>query len=259
MSEKDKAKSPALGLDVGTSQIMLAKKSGDEVRFSSQLNAFVNVPFSRMTEKALQKEGIPFARKDGDLVVHGSEALKFADLLGLETRRPMTAGILNPGEPEGTEVIRTLVDAVLGNEKGEGRPLFFSVPAGPLEGESNLTYHEAALKKMLEAKGYRVSSIDEGLAVIYGELEDANFSGIGISLGGGLCNVCVAYLSLPVLSFSIDKGGDYIDRSAAAATGERATRVRMEKENAFQLNGTPPNNVHQAIGVYYDDVIRLFK
>ena len=32
---------------------------------------------------------------------------------------------------------------------------------------------------------------------------------------GGLCNVCLAYLSVPVMSFSIPKAGDYIDSSAS--------------------------------------------
>ena len=36
---------------------------------------------------------------------------------------------------------------------------------------------------------------------------------------GGLCNVCLAYLSVPVFSFSIPKGGDFIDSSVAEVRG----------------------------------------
>ncbi len=87
------------------------------------------------------------------------------------------------------------------------------------------------------------------------ELENTNYTGVGISCGGGLCNVCVSYLSIPVLSFSIPKAGDYIDSSAAAMTGERATRIRMMKEDTFHLNGYFTDKIQQAIGVYYDDMI----
>src|SRR5581483_12118364 len=100
-----------------------------------------------------------------------------------------------------------------------------------------LTYHEAKLRQILSDKGLEVKSINEGLAVIYSELESSNYTGIGISCGGGLCNVCVAYLSVPVLSFSIPRGGDYIDTNAAAMTGERANRVRIAKEDSFHFNG----------------------
>ncbi len=54
--------------------------------------------------------------------------------------------------------------------------------------EDNLTYHEATVKQVLQKLGYQdVRSVNEGLAVIYSELEDTNYTGFGISCGGGLC------------------------------------------------------------------------
>ncbi len=256
MSDETKQRTPAVGVDVGTSRIVVASKQGDEYRFESQLNAFVSVPYSPMTEKALERDGIPFSRTNGRLSVHGDESIRFADLLGLEVRRPMMSGMLNPEEPESIEVIGALLDAVLGKEPGGGRPLYFSVPADPAGDEAAVTYHEATLKDLLASRGYEVHSINEGLAVIYSELEDSNYSGVGVSFGGGLCNVCVAYLSVPVLSFSVSKAGDYIDASVAAVTGERATRVRLEKEASFYFNGRSSDKVLQALGVYYDDMIQ---
>ena len=104
--------------------------------------------------------------------------------------------------------------------------------------------------------GYEVKSINEGLAVIYSELESSNYTGIGISCGGGLCNVCVAYLSVPVFSFSIPTAGDYIDTSAAAITGERANRVRIAKEDSFHFNGFFADKLQQVLSVYYDEMIQ---
>ncbi|MEN8257692.1 MAG: hypothetical protein ABFS09_07500 [Thermodesulfobacteriota bacterium] len=63
----------------------------------------------------------------------------------------------------------------------------------------------------LASLGYRPISINEGLATIMSELANDNFTGIGISMGGGMCNICLSYLSVPVLNFSVQKGGDYID------------------------------------------------
>ena len=61
--------------------------------------------------------------------------------------------------------------------------------------------------------GYNAKGINEGLAVVFAELERENFSGIGISCGGGMCNVALAFMSIPVMTFSINKAGDYIDRN----------------------------------------------
>ncbi len=130
------------------------------------------------------------------------------------------------------------------------------MPAAALGAEDNLTYHEATLRQIFTDLGYQVKSINEGLAVIYSELEDSNYTGIGISCGGGLCNICVAYLSVPVMSFSIPKAGDYIDSSAATITGERANRVRITKEDSFHFNGFFANQLEQVLTVYYDEMIQ---
>jgi hypothetical protein len=66
----------------------------------------------------------------------------------------------------------------------------------------------------------------------------------------------VAYLSVPVFSFSIPKAGDYIDTSAAAVTGERANRVRIVKEDSFHFNGFFADKLQQVLGVYYDEMIQ---
>jgi actin-like ATPase involved in cell morphogenesis len=249
--------SPALGLDVGTSRIVVARRAAGETKYESQLNAFVSIPRSRITEGVLEREKIPHSLEDGAIIVHGNESEKFAGLLNAEMRRPMHGGVLDAREPESLKVIRELLAAVLNGSAGRNeRKVTFTVPAAPLGAADALTYHEATLRQILSDMGYEPTSINEGLAVIYSELESSNYTGIGISCGGGLCNVCLAYLSVPVMSFSIPKAGDFIDSSAAQVTGERANRVRLAKEDSFHFNGFFADKMHQVISVYYDDMIQ---
>jgi hypothetical protein len=255
MQHNDQGNNSALGLDVGTSRICLAQRVGEEYRFETQLNAFVTVPFSNMTENVLTKENIPHSVAGPEIVVHGNESDRFADLLNVDTRRTMTRGVLNPAEPDSLNMLRKIVESLLDSTK-EPRKLCFTVPAAPLGAEENLTYHEVTLRQVLTEMGYQVKSINEGLAVIYSELESTNYTGIGISCGGGLCNVCVAYLSVPVMSFSIPKAGDYIDTNAASVTGELANRVRIAKEDSFHFNGFHSDKLLQVLGVYYDEMIQ---
>lgn len=244
-----------LGLDVGTSRLVLARQNDGDFSFRSELNAFVRIPFSKMTEGILKKEGIPHQVAGGQITIHGNESERFADLLQMETRRPMTKGVLNAGEPTSSELIGQLVQVLHGG-RGGGQSIYYSIPAMPVGEETNLTYHEATLNQLLSGLGFKPKSINEGLAVVYSELESSNYSGIGISCGGGLCNVCLAYLSVPVLSFAVPKAGDFIDSSAAAVTGELATRVRITKENNFHINGHFTEKIQQVLGVYYDDMIK---
>jgi hypothetical protein len=167
----------------------------------------------------------------------------------------MTRGVLNPDEPENVRLIREITSSLTGKAE-KGQKVCFTVPAATLGAEENLTYHEATLQQILSELGFEAKSINEGLAVVYGELESTNYTGVGISCGGGLCNVCLAYLSVPILSFSIPKAGDFIDASAASVTGERPNRIRILKEQSFYINGHFENKLQQVLGVYYDDMIQ---
>jgi hypothetical protein len=255
MQLNGKAANSALGLDVGTSRVCLAQQVAEQFTYQTQLNAFVAVPFSPITENVLEKENVPHTVREGEILVHGNESDRFADLLNVETRRTMDKGLLNASEPESLHMLRKIIESILEPAK-DHQKLCFTVPAAPLGAEENLTYHEATLRQILADKGYHVKSINEGLAVVYSELESSNYTGIGISFGGGLCNVSVAYLSVPVLSFSIPRAGDYIDSNAAAMTGERANRVRIAKEDSFHFNGLFTDKLQQALSVYYDEMIQ---
>jgi hypothetical protein len=246
---------PAIGLDIGTSRVVAARQATEGYAYNEQLNAFVDLPWSNLTAATLRKEGIPHAADGSRIVVLGSESARFADLLGIETRRSMLRGVLNPAEPEGLSQMRRLLEHVAGLPEGEGQKLCFSVPAPGTGNDETVTYHETSLRQMLREMGYDARSISEGLAVVYAELEASNYSGIGISFGGGLCNVCLAYLSVPVAAFSVPKAGDFIDMSAAAATGELVNRIRLRKEENFHFNGYVPDKALQALSVYYDDMI----
>jgi hypothetical protein len=253
---QDQNQTPAcIGLDIGTSRIV-AMSGGDQPRVASQLNAFVTLPHNKLTEASLRREGIPHAVADGQITVFGNESARLCDLLGRDLRRPMTQGMLNPHESSSMGQIEALLAAVLEGTPKDAR-LCFSVPAAPLGGGADgLSYHEATLRQMLTRLGYLdVRSLNEAVAVIYSELEEANYTGIGVSCGGGLCNVALAYLSVPVLTFSVSKAGDFIDAGAAAAVGELANRVRLIKEETFHFDGQS-DKLSQALKVYYDEMIR---
>ena len=49
------------------------------------------------------------------------------------------------------------------------------------------------------------------LLLAYEGLVDNDLTGIAISMGAGMCNVCVMYQGMSSLSFSVARGGDWID------------------------------------------------
>src|SRR5439155_27170203 len=97
-----------MGLDVGTSRLVVARQGAETFEFESQLNAFVHIPFSKMTESVLKKEHVPHAVEGAEMVVYGNESERFAAMLNMEIRRPMTRGVLNAGEPDSVKLIREI-------------------------------------------------------------------------------------------------------------------------------------------------------
>jgi hypothetical protein len=255
MNNSEEAYTQAVGLDIGTSRIVVARNADKKYQYDSQLNAFLTIPYSKLAESLLQRENVFHDVQGGDIVVAGNDAQKFAEIFHVETRRPMSNGVLNPHEPHSLAVLRRIVGKLLGRAGAEGQKVFFSVPATSDEGDGGIPYHEASMKLILRELGYAPTAIQEGLAVVFGELGSSNFTGIGVSCGSGLCNACLAVLSVPVLTFAVPKAGDFIDKQAAAVTGELATRLRVFKENDFRLNGLTADRTANALTVYYQEVI----
>lgn len=255
MNKAEQDYTQPLGLDVGTSRIVVARSAEKKYTYESQLNAFLTLPYSKLAESLLQRENVFHEVRGEEIVVMGNDAQRFAEVFHVETRRPMRNGALNPQEPHSLAVVRSIIARLVGTASTEEQKISFSVPAPLLDGDVGIPYHQASIQQVLRELGYSATPITEGLAVIFGELGDSNFTGIGISCGSGLCNVCLAVLSVPVISFSVPKGGDFIDTQAALVTGDIATRIRIHKEQAFRLNGFSADRVQNALTVYYNEMM----
>ncbi len=245
----------AVGVDVGTSKIVLAERKNGQAVFSSQTNAFMSMEYSKFSEDILKQNKIDYFKAGKSLVIFGDGAESFANMLNKDTRRPMSQGLLNPNEENAISIIQAIFDNLVPPAESPDAQLCFSVPGQSAGTGTDIIYHEAVLKRQLANKGYQVKSINEGLAVVLSELSEENFSGMGISVGGGMCNVCLAYLSVPIFAFSINKGGDFIDEAVSSVTREVSTRVRKVKETDLDLTRKPRNAIEDALHIYYDEVI----
>jgi hypothetical protein len=173
-----------------------------------------------MAENMLKQRNMVYERNCKNLYVYGNDSDFFASFLDTDARRPMSFGLLNPREENSQKMIQNIIQLMVPRAR-KGEVLCFSVP-GKGEGvNGNLVYHEAVLKQFLQSLGYNAKPINEGQAVVFSELQDESFTGIGISFGGGMCNVSVSFMSMPMITFSVPKGGDYIDRNVAEVMGEK--------------------------------------
>jgi actin-like ATPase involved in cell morphogenesis len=246
----------AKGLDVGTMNILSSSPEDDGTRFVQQRNSFVEIEYSDMAEQMLSRSDVLHIRKDDKVYVVGDDALNFANIFNKETRRPMQRGILSSEEASAIPMIKLITEQVVGEPAVDGENLFFSSPADPIDSDVSTLYHQKTLESMLSDKGYNPEPINEGMAVIYSELADHNFTGLGVSFGAGMTNVCLAYYAVPVMKFSIARGGDWIDQQASQATGTPVDKVTSIKEDGFELDfQTDVGGVEGAVSIYYENLL----
>ena len=246
----------AQGLDVGTMNILSARQDGDETVFVQQRNSFVEIDHSDMAEQMLSRSDVLHIRKDDLVYIVGDDALNFANIFNEETRRPMQAGILSSDEKSAIPMIKLITEQVVGEPRRPNELLFFSVPADPIDAEMSTLYHQKTVESLLGDMGYNPEPINEGMSVIYSELANKEFTGLGVSFGAGMTNVCLSYYAVPVMKFSIARGGDWIDERAAQATGTPVDKVTSIKEDDFQLDfETDVGGIEGALSIYYDNLL----
>lgn len=251
------------GLDVGTSYIVLSSDSDGTVIYKDFRDAFYIIkPTTPVATKMIEKglAGKVFIKdKDGSFILLGKDAIEKAIERNDTAKRPMYRGVVSAKEKDAKRVLAFILKEVVGTAEEEDEKLVFCVPAQPVDqgdDDFDVGYHEDVVKTVLSECGYNARAINEAEALCYAELDNDDYTGIGISCGAGMTNVCVMLNGEPTVVFSTTKSGDWIDRMSAVATGEPDSVVQVEKEGGNFTIGEPNDNpVLAAVSAYYERLI----
>lgn len=255
MAKEDKTAKEEIGagLDCGTMNFVVARRNNGKVKTTRLRNAFLDLPPEHKRMLKLSKTS--YMEYDGRLLVIGDEAISTANLFNKEARRPMAGGVIAAGEIDAQGVMAVIVKHLLGDPRQTKEQCCFSVPALAVDiQESDTTYHKAVLSKILTELGYSPNPVNEALAIIYSECVQENFSGLALSYGSGMTNVCLAYNAMSALEFSLSRGGDWVDRGASRAVGTTAAKICSVKENGVNIVATK-NREEEAIALYVQALI----
>jgi hypothetical protein len=252
------------GLDVGTSFIVLSQYGNkNNILYKDFRDAFYIIKPStpvanKMIEKGL-KDKVFIKDTDGSFIILGKDAIEKAVERNETARRPMYRGVVSVKEKDAKRILAYILKEVVGQATEPNEKLVFCVPAQPVDQEDDdfdVGYHEDVVKSILADVGYDAKSINEAEALCYAELEDTDYTGIGISCGAGMTNVCVMLNGEPTVVFSTTKSGDWVDRMSAVATGEPDSVVQVEKEaGGFKVGEPNENPVLAAVSAYYERLI----
>ena len=234
-----------LGIDIGTMFVVGARPDdGQGVKISKVRDCFILIkgnPFNRKTYTVNSKvHWMPW--ENGDIALIGDAALDYANSapMALEVRRPLASGILNKKEKDAYPMLRAIVESVAGSAK-EG-VCTLSMPAPTVDVEYLVDHHKSVLIQILNELGWKVELIHEGYCVVLSALAESDFTGIGVSFGGGMVNVSFSFLADELFAFSMQKAGDWVDQVAAESSRFSKAELTVMKETSFSLEH---NNIGQ--------------
>lgn len=253
------------GFDVGTYNLVCCKRNenGDFV-YKREVNAFLSMPLDNdFVFNMMKMAGVPLIHREDANVAYalGEAAVNMAyTMTQLELKRPMKDGCVNPKEQDAFQIMNIMVHSLLDDIKQDREILCYCVPANAINHETDADYHqkivEAIFKAYKSETGYTVDArpINEGMALVYAEMKEKMFTGIGVSCGAGMVNVAFSLFGAPVFTFALVNSGDWIDKQAAHATGETIAFINKSKTK-IDLNKEPTSLVERAIMTQYQLMI----
>jgi len=247
----------AVGFDVGTMNLVVAKSINDSTETKILRNCYLEVDEDHLG--TLDIKTMAHARIEDALFILAEDAYNFANIFGSTLKRPMTDGMIASGDIDGVDILAVMAKSLVGEGKGNLN-CCYSVPASPLDGEANVLYHQEMWGNIIKQIGYKPIPLNEAVAVVYSECANEGFTGIGCSFGAGMTNVAVVFRGVALLEFSVVRGGDWIDKNAAVNLGAVQSRVTSMKEKKdFTLSGASgkrkEKRMKEAIIFYYRDLI----
>ena len=254
-----------IGFDAGTYNLVCCKRNAEgNFVYKREVNAFLEMELeNEFVFNMMQKSGVPLIlREDANIAYAlGEAAIKMAyTMRNIDLKRPMKDGCVNAAEKNSFQIMNIMIHSLLDDVTQDKEVLYYSIPANAINEKTDADYHRKILDAIFKAfksdKGWSVDArpINEGMALVYAELGEKMFTGIGVSCGAGMVNVAFSLYGTEVFSFSIVNSGDWIDAQAAHACNESIAFINKEKTK-IDLNKEPVTLVERAIKAQYELMI----
>lgn len=253
-----------VGLDCGTSNICLCRQTEDGVFINKfYRNALYPLDVSDEAKDLVEKSNYLYINTNNKYYVVGQDAYSLACAIGKDNVvRPMKNGLLNPSLNESSELLFFILKTIVGSPLVENEPLRFSLPANSCDVENDNTFHKMVLENFFNKLGFKSKSINEAVCINYDSNcimktkdGDVPLSGITCSCGAGQWNISLSLKGLSLVEFSCTKSGDWLDEQVSKVTGFSISKVMKIKETQLDLNKDNPDRVHQALFIYYNELI----
>jgi len=207
-----------IGFDCGTYNLISCKRNDEkDLVFKKEVNAFLKFSLDNpFVFNMMKKAGVPLIQREDANTAYalGEAAINMAyTMTQLELSRPMKDGCVNPAESDAFQIMSIMMHSLLDNVTNDKELVYYSVPANAINAETDADYHSKVLEAVFKAykspEGLTLDArpLNEGMALVYSELSEKMFTGIGISC---LCPGTKIYTDKGIVEIEKVKEGDKV-------------------------------------------------
>ena len=226
------------GLDFGTGAIRSASGRLEDPSIQSEPAIVVPADADRLLSAGFDPIALRTIEADGTdrSYVVGSDAKLVASRIDESPITLYSNGVLRVDdyvEPAIYSLIKATLDGTQG--VGEESSLCYTTPGTLLDEEEPTAAHRDLLQTVFVDMGIDATPVSKGFAVVYDQLAEDKYTGLGICIEAQSTSVALAYYGVPVMVFSLAKGTDWIVERAAGETGHARSQVASVFED-FRLD-----------------------
>jgi len=253
----------AKSVDVGTMNIVSAERKSDKkIDFNKERDIYIKLHEEDKENVVAVGAArlVQLNNGSGEVYVVGEDAIEFAYSYNEFLKRPLKDGLLNNTEQDVNiklSILAEIIEGITKKPSYDKEILVYSCPANPVNRQSrDKEYHSLELKNIFNSMGYDSYPLNEAEAIAWAELGEYEMTGITVSCGAGMINVCVVIKGAKRLEFSITDSGDWIDKMVMQASGEdQGTVIDAKESETFSLSNEPQDRLESYIQLYYKKMI----
>lgn len=206
-----------ISLDLGSHSFRSLRSAGDHLVARRIRSVYCTLPDSDTHRRLLEKTGTEFLTCDQHLVLIGEPAIEIARLLQIPCQELLPRGQLAAHDPISRQIISLLIDALLPQSDGGGICCFTH---GGAMRRSLVAAQLDFFTRLIRLRGYTPLPLPAGHALVLAELVEDRFTGVGVVVGAATCEVTVTQLGQELHSWTIPRGGRWIDEHMARERGD---------------------------------------
>ena len=219
-----------IALDVGCHTLRSLRVTANELRARQSAAGYTLLRDTPAVRGLLERAQLQYACGDGRLLLIGDSAAELSASFQTDWHPlgvPADAG----SQPAlDRRVFAAMLEQLL-PAATEPHTLCCYTCAGDATRESG---ERSLVAQIVRLRGYSPLALSPGMAVVLAELEPQQFTGIGISLGSGSCDMTLAHRGRELVSCSWPRGGRWVDEQFAREL--RLVDSRLPRGAAVELD-----------------------